>query len=493
MKNIISKIYFFLLSLFVFLIPLQTVYIFRQGPIGHEGAGREGIWQFGTLAFYATDILFLLIFIFVCVRFFVSIRTQERRHLSSAEVLSWLQRPVVIFLICLFFIALVSVLWSPDKILAVQAVFRLFEGGVIFLLISHISSVKQKMCVWIFILSAVIQSVFGAIQFFMQEIPAVSWLGIAHHASWIPGDAVVESTERRWLRAYGSFPHPNILAAYLVAGYFFCIAVIMRSEKKIWTWLATLAGVSILFGLMLTFSREAWIGLGIGLAMMGVVSAYKNRVRHSHENGNPGERSILQKTGSQIGPVLDCDRGSGMTMIKTIRISPLIFFFLVSLITILFSGMLFSEPLSVRLGVDGWKRLEIKSIQERLGSVKEFVSLGPILVRGVGIGQYTNTLHQRDVKNNAVRPSYAYQPVHTVFLLVFAELGIAGISAFISFLFFLVWRVCHSARNDTLIGFGLLSSFIIISFFDHFFWTIHSGILLWWVCIAGLDKKKDIV
>src|SRR3989338_8733451 len=107
MRHIFSNIQFFLLSLFVFLIPLQTAYLFRQGAIGEEGMAKEGIWQFGTLAVYATDILFLLILVFVCLRMLLLMRSQDGRHIFSSEILSYIKRPAIIFLICFFCIALV--------------------------------------------------------------------------------------------------------------------------------------------------------------------------------------------------------------------------------------------------------------------------------------------------------------------------------------------------------------------------------------------------
>jgi len=523
MQKIISQIQFFLLSLFVFLIPLQTVYIFRQGPIGKEGITQEGIWQFGTIALYVADVLFLLIFLCAVLRIILFSCSKKTQYILVTEFLKIKKNPIIISLTCFLCVAFLSVIWSPDKILAVQAAFRLFEGVILFFLFSRVSSARWNIFAWLFIVGACVQSIFGALQFFTQEILAVSWLGISHHASWILGDAVVESGEVRWLRAYGSFVHPNILAAYLVAGYFFCIAIVLRSEKKIHIWLATLAGVCILFGLVLTFSREAWLGLVMGLVVMTIMSFLGS----SSKIG----LGLNQASHGNLNKILDPRSQSGMTKegskrkfdIHNIRISPLIFFFLVSFVTIIFSGILFSEPLSVRLGIGGWKRLEIKSVQERIGSVKEFLSLGPALIRGVGIGQYTNALYQKDMKNNIARPSYAYQPVHNFFLLILAELGIIGILLLIGFLFFLGWRVCHPerivipstlegrgiyahaistqipplhppvggvGRNDMLIRLAILSSFIIIGFFDHFFWTIHSGILIWWVCIAGLDKNR---
>jgi|GEM_PF-908100 len=526
MQIFFSKIYFFLLSLFVFLIPLQTVYIFRQGPIGNEGLAREGMWQFGTLAVYATDILFFLIVAIACIYFFLC-HSRGSGNLVSQNALI---KNSTFLLFILFLISFISILWSPDKTLSIQGALRLFEGAIIFFLLSRLNEKQWNVLAWIFIIGAVLQSILGSIQFFLQEIPAVSWLGIARHASTQLGDAVVENGEFRWLRAYGSFPHPNILAAYLVIGYFFCMSIVMKSEKKMYSLLATLAGVSILFGLVLTFSREAWLGLAAGIIVTMVI----RKISHfySVSAGNTLFTPVLHESKlwhfrlTQIQKLLSAFRRivkqfvicyksahnfyshfanrSKSTASRRSRfyseehiptpdekryISPLGFFSLVSIITLIFFGILFSEPLSVRLGIGGWNRLEKKSVQERVGTIKEFLSFGPALIRGVGIGQYTHALYQKDVQHSTIRASYAYQPVHNAFLMVMAELGVVGLITFMGFLLFLVMRIWK--KNPMSIG--ILISFIIIGFFDHFFWTLHSGILIWWTAIAWLDKNHEIV
>jgi hypothetical protein len=442
----------------VFLIPLHTAYIIRQGPIGNEGLAREGIWQFGTIALYVTDILFFLIMMCAGLEWYF-LRKKNVHQLNEKYSKNM---PLRMLAACFLCIAIISIFWSFDKLLAVQATVRLCEGIFIFFLLLRMPSKKWNMLEWVFIASACIQGILGGIQFFMQEIPAVSWLGSAYHAPFQLGDAVVENGDVRWLRAYGSFPHPNILAAYLVMGYFFCIARVMQSEKKIHSFLATFAGACILFGLMLTFSRSAWTGLIVGMIVFA--GMYWKKERHG---------------GSLYSQPHETRR----------YISPLTFFSLVSIVTVIFSGILFFEPLSVRIGAGGWKRLEIKSAQERVGSMKEFLSLDSALWRGTGIGHYTHTLFEYDIKNHTIRPSYAYQPVHNIFFVIIAELGIVGGILFLGFLGMLFLRI----RQKNILGIGILISFMIIGFFDHFFWTLHASILMWWVCMAWLDKKYTIM
>jgi O-antigen ligase len=61
----------------------------------------------------------------------------------------------------------------------------------------------------------------------------------------------------RWLRAYGSFPHPNILGIFLAVAL---VLLSVRADPSRLTRVAQLAGV---IALSLTFSRSAWLALSI--------------------------------------------------------------------------------------------------------------------------------------------------------------------------------------------------------------------------------------
>ena len=61
----------------------------------------------------------------------------------------------------------------------------------------------------------------------------------------------------RWLRAYGSFPHPNIL------GIFLAVALVMLSLRAEPSRLMRVAQFAGVVGLSLTFSRSAWLALSL--------------------------------------------------------------------------------------------------------------------------------------------------------------------------------------------------------------------------------------
>ncbi|MCI0421606.1 MAG: hypothetical protein L0312_20670, partial [Acidobacteria bacterium] len=98
---------------------------------------------------------------------------------------------------------------------------------------------------------------------------------------------------------------------------------------------------------------------------------------------------------------------------------------------------------------------------------------------------------------------HLYQPAHNIYLLIYSELGIVGIAAFLFFLGLLFWQYrkkgnLKSPAPDALAGAGglglaaVLLSFLFIGFFDHFPWTLQQGrLILWGIlgAVAGLTKK----
>ncbi len=70
----------------------------------------------------------------------------------------------------------------------------------------------------------------------------------------------------RWLRAYGSFPHPNVL------GIFLAVALVMLSLRAESSRLVRIARIAGVIGLSLAFSRSAWLALGLATATWAVTT-----------------------------------------------------------------------------------------------------------------------------------------------------------------------------------------------------------------------------
>ncbi|MDZ4221416.1 MAG: O-antigen ligase family protein, partial [Patescibacteria group bacterium] len=405
------------IPLFVFLIPWQARLILDPGAINGT------YWEYGTTSLYATEILLLLVLLAVVSKGMMHIIRRKPRF-----VLKQLNSPGGgLFLLAVW--AGVSLFWGVDRGVGLEHWLVLVSAGAVFLVIAS-GAVPFRQLSWAIILSGSIQAILAFVQFRWQWLPASTLLGTAfQHASML-GASVVETDMGRWLRGYGSFPHPNILGGWLALGLLLAIKEAGRRGRSSAARALAYIPIALLsIGLAITFSRGAWLAFDIGLVLLVI----KQR-----------RESVLSLA-----------------------------------VIILFIGTLvfsYPEPFSERIFGSG--RLEEKSIQERSGGASEawhIIKQHPLV--GIGIGNYGLAVH-RDIDDT--KPAYYYQPVHNVPLLILAELGAIGLILVVVFLLSLRALVLKgeailSSRNSLMSGAVFLLPLAILSFFDHYLWSLYSG------------------
>lgn len=438
-----------LLLFFVFVLPWHTAYILHQGVLGKEGDPLFGVWQYGTIALYGLDF-----FVGALLVLFMVWTSSQFRVVGLKGVRSFLT-PQTWLLAFLVLVAFFSVLWSPDPRLAVVMSGRLAEGIFIYALLRSFSP-SALLLSWSWIGAGVIQAVLGLTQYVVQEVSANKWLGMAFHSSKQLGDFVVENADSRWLRAYGSFPHPNMEGAFLGIALIACVYALSKAKGRL-AQLALIFSANILVaGLLVTFSRSALLSLSVALLVLIIAWVLKRRARQAE----------------------DRQTQSGLSPLTVACVS--------CLVTIGVFSFTLAEPFSVRLGVGGWKRLEQRSINERLGSVTNAMPLvSRSLVQGTGMGQYTLGLHTFDQSKALKRPAYWYQPIHSTYLMILAELGILGAMLFAGF--FLLYFGCLIRNGiifENMIGLALGIFILSIGMFEHYWWTLPTGIFLFWSALA---------
>ncbi|MFA6047465.1 MAG: O-antigen ligase family protein [Parcubacteria group bacterium] len=345
----------------------------------------------------------------------------------------------------------------------------------------------------IIILVGFIQSAIGIIQVLIQRSIGLSVLGESMIAPNIPGVAKIvfhlprlavfgEAGGERYIRAYGLFPHPNILGGYLLLSIILTLlylklfhpprlAETRRREAGVEQF-EFLRGGTILvgyvrllqvilyavlalqvFALILSFSKSAILGLFVALLYIYVP-------RGTSEVVTGWNNSRL-------------------------RIA------ILSILIIISLGLLANQDLD--------RNLE-QSFQERLTYLN--VSRGTILanpVLGVGIGQFVWNMQRYALVPLEV---WQFQPVHNVFLLIWSELGIIGLGLFIYWLYKVFTAKPILSNDNTYLSIdislryfkGILLGFIFIMLFDHYFWDIQQGSLMLWIIlgfIAGMKLYKD--
>ncbi len=335
----------------------------------------------------------------------------------------------------LFF--LLGIFQAEDWVLALQQIIWLSLGaGLGWLFTTDLLSKTEQ--IKFIVIGAILPTLLGLWQFFVQSSFTSAWLGLSFIPSSAAGSPVIVSQSGRWLRAFGTLPHPNIFGGYLVA----ILALIfarasesVKSSQENWLW--RLAVVFFTAGLVVSFSRSAL------LAWILLVVFYHYRVfKNEH-----GSELALQIFISSLTAIL------ALTLTWSIWVG--------------------------RLGQEVASQNEVASISERLSGNRLAIKIikGDWL-SGVGPGNYVLALHR---VAPALKP-WELTPVHNVPLLVLAEWGIWGIVALVWLGYFLRARVIF---------------LLPILLFDHYFYSLWPGILVGIILILstvythrGLTKPK---
>jgi O-antigen ligase len=318
------------------------------------------------------------------------------------------------------------------------------------------ASLKPGTIAWPLAAGMVLQAAVAVPQFIQGRSLGLNRLGeVVVAAAW-PGASVVMVGEARWLRAYGLTQHPNLLAGCLMAMLLLVTGYYLAQRG--WQRLPLLAALGLGFtGLLLTFSRAAWLGtLAGGLAALALLAWAWRR----------GQWQPNRTTVALLAIVL-----------------------LVLGTTFLTLNWPLLQP---RLGFTA-QGTEIRSVEARKMQVPAawaLIQKRPVL--GVGLGNYPAALYHLVPELIASYP--VYQPVYNVLLLVTAELGLPGGLLWLG-LISLPWPSLWLRRRQIRLTpwwagvSGALLALVVVSFFDFYVWTSHQGRLILWL-VLGLWARE---
>lgn len=449
------------LYFFLFLLPIHTRWIIRVGSL------NGGAWEYGTISLYATEVLLIILAV-------LAIAHTTHRHPEEDRVRSNRAFPFYFIIAGLIIAATLSLLWASDRVIGAWALARIVGGALLVFIIARTDFHMTTAARW-FVAGGVTQASLAVYQFVTQYIAPSTLLGVSEHIAGAGGTSVVETVGLRMLRAYGTFPHPNMLGMYLVISIMVALTLTFvattRAERAVY-WGSI---VLMLHGLFFTFSRSAVLALVIGSAFLFAFV------------------------------MLNRDGGSKVQFANYVFI----------VLTVL--GLLtFLHRDAVWTRVNGAERLERQSAQERsLYAAQSRDILIYRWVTGVGIGNYTFAVHTR----YPGFPAWEYQPVHNVYMLVLAEVGIIGfvllVLLFVDTLKTLAgFRIDYGAsllevyaehnQQDMVraysfefhwfLCFGaILLMWCAQFFFDHFAWTLPVGIYLFWFSVGMFVKQASYV
>ncbi|MEK7651212.1 MAG: O-antigen ligase family protein [Patescibacteria group bacterium] len=408
-----------------------------------------------TSAFlYASDILILALFLFLLF---------SKPFSWYREQFDRLKLPLVFLGIFIAFSAL-SIFSAAYPAFSAYSFIRLIISilaavSVLFVMVRGIANLRDITAV--IALSAVFQSVVGFLQFILGKSVGLWFLGETAFGPGTPGIAKVTINGLQFARAYGTMPHANILAGFLVLGLL-AFFYLFLSEKKPVLRIFQSAGIFIvLTGLLATFSRSGWITAGISALAFIAWEFFADR-----ENRRRLYRLVLVSLVS-LG---------ALCLMLGWAISPRAHF-------------------SAREGPvsDRWS-------YNKIGL--ELIVSNPL---GVGIGNQlfhtysTNLFGKYDVNSWG-----QWQPIHNLYLIMASEIGILGLISFLAFIGFLVFKNLNLFRVSNLeirISTIMLAALLLFGLFDHFLWDLQLGRLMLWVVIGillgvdniGIDLQKPLV
>ncbi len=407
MRNLFAN-RFLLLALF--LLPWQTVWIFQQKFIGGTSS------QYGTFSLYATEVLLLSVFAL-------------RGRLQLDASLEYVRQASYFFIGTVFF----SLAFTHFFQIGLFHILHLLFAMFLFLTICDTRTDLHKV-VTAFLYGLILPALFGWFQIFAGWSPASTWLGLSIQNAQTLGTAVVETTSGRVLRAYGSFPHPNIFGGYLAVGIVLLAWWIRFIKTRTMKYLAFALAIILSSTFIVTFSRGSWLALLIGLIVLIVLMMRRKR-----------------KIPKEAHP-----------------------FILVGCIATVIALSIFHTHVFSRIqSTDHLEKISIEERTSQYKTVPDVFRRNPVF--GVGPGAYSFTLAKLFPGGEV----WSYQPIHNTWILIFCELGGVG---FVAFLYFLVRIDQVSSRVSKKAGgmFGVSLGMVLLTLalFDHYLWSFWSGLAL---------------
>ncbi len=454
----LAKIIEYLFYLFIFLLPWQTRWIWHYFEIGGETS------QYLSFSLYGTEIILFLILILALIYRYKN--KDEETTLLNFKILDFY---ILFFLF--FIVVALTILWSQNLQVAFYYLTKLLTGFALLIFVINFKFSFKKIG-WAIVLAGLGQAILGIYQFLTQKVFVCKWLGMAEQLPQILGVSVIEVNGLRLLRAYGAFTHPNILGGFLAICLIVLIILIFLAKSKkesVFLWFCL---PIIVAGLFFTFSKSAFLALAFGLLFI-IIFVFLSKDT---------------KTKFNLSQII------------------LVTFTVLAILAIIYQG-----PVLAR--IKGETRLEQKSFTERtlyFEQAKDLIKEN--WFKGIGLGNYTLAIYNQLPEK---QPAWYYQPVHNVYILAVAELGILGFIIFILIIIEalrIIWqfkidyqlKLLSVFQKFKIIGIfdfykrrfywflGLTAIFImllIIMAFDHYFWTQYFGIIFWWLML-GLWLKQ---
>lgn len=403
--------------------------------LGVRDVFDAGFFNPYTSHFIYLEDVFLLLGLFLMV--LAAIFTRRRRM----PKLFYGDRRMLILLALFVGTFFVSILSAQEPLNTLFYALRALEFFVLYLVVVSGFLGGKK---WLyFLLGGVMVAAFiGIFQYVFQQSLGLQFLGEPVLNNAMLGVAKVDLAGGAVLRAYGTFPHPNLLAAYLVIGLGL-LFYILKGQRGLFISLL----LTFVLALLLTFSRTAFLALVTGLFLFYAVAEVRINWRY-------------------------------LVLAVVVLLFVIVAF---DLVAVLGQRFLFGD---------------FGSIDER--SLYLSISKNMMMDYPLGVGAGNFTILMQDYTGLKLMP-WVIQPVHNFFFLLGNELGVQGIVvilALFGWLYYLLLKILRKNPDDlmTAILFALLSAIIVLGLFDHYLFSLYQGQALFWIVLMLIGfKSREIV
>src|SRR3989339_155057 len=437
----LDKLERYLFYIFLFSIPLQTRKIF------YYPGWRYNEWL--SMSVYLSDIILCLLLI---VAIYLWAKNNYRFYPK-------IDKPSYV-LFGLVVIGALSIFKSLDRGVAIFQLIKLIEFIGLYFYIKNYATSRFNFSRGLVAIVAggLLQSIIAIAQFLKQGDLGLRYLGESPLGLYMNGVAIFTNTVgERIIRAYGTTPHPNVLAIFLFLAIY-CLYNYWSyrdTAKNGMNYILFTIHSILLLGLLLTFSRTIIFFWALGFVLRGGLLAFKTNFRE-----------------------LFWAKSENKIKLKLILAS--------TLLVILMVSVLYWSSVLSRITMS----YEEEAVQMRLFYAEESLS-SDIKIVGYGLGNFVPWL----MYESPHLPSYYYQPVHNIYLLAYNEVGLIGCILFIAFLVLIIGEYVLDTRFKKMYHYSfiiLFGSLLLIGLFDHFFWTLQQGRLVFWL-VAGLISSKKLI
>jgi len=422
-------------------------------------------WQ--SISFYLTDLILLTLFLLWTYRNIWGWQISNFKFLISKQLPNYLITKLPkhdLFLLGFLAVAAISVKNSSDFYVGVFLWLKLVEFALLYFYLKTYAIKRFNFIgiLYALILGGVFQAAVAIGQFLKQDDLGLRWLGESVLSPHMTGVAsfFIGSGEKI-LRAYGTTPHPNILAAYLFLAIFAFYFLILHRNKPHYLHshimiYGSVGYMLMLFGLFFTFSRTIiflWVVVFLVIILVIIAMSIRAGSKMTVPVDNRLAKSIIHRL-------------VALVLVTFIVVGAFSFFYWPEVQSRM---ILSSEEEAVRL--------RIFYNKESLG--------GGINLFGIGLGDFTSWL----MEQNPNLPRHVYQPVHNIYLLVYSEIGIIG---FVLFLLFLISLLKNSFSKKVVGCWLLVVGCLFIGIFDHFLITLQQGRFVFWLVLTLLSNYDSI-